>query len=111
MKWQLETVVVGTLLAHASRMIVRDRIERNTWGINTKRKRGLRSVCVAIKGGVNMGNFRESEREKMDFDQTLEAARRIREREFKTKLAIVFMVGWLFGIIMICAYLGVKPLW
>jgi hypothetical protein len=50
----------------------------------------------------------ESPKEKIDFDQTIEAARRLREQEFKTKMAIVFMFGWLFGVIMICAYLGVK---
>jgi len=55
--------------------------------------------------------YRESEREKADFDQTIEAARRLKQEENRTKMAIAFMFGWLFGVIMICAYLGVKPLW
>lgn len=52
--------------------------------------------------------YRETEREKTDFDQTLEAARLLKQQEFKTKLAIIFILGWVFGVIMICAYLGVK---
>jgi hypothetical protein len=58
-----------------------------------------------------VSNYRESEREKADFDQTIEAARRLREAEFKTKMAMLFIGGWLLGVIMVCAYLGVKPLW
>jgi len=53
----------------------------------------------------------ETEKEKTDFDQTIEAARRLKQEERRYKMAIVFMFGWLFGVIMICAYLGVKPIW
>ena len=53
----------------------------------------------------------ESPKEKADFDQTMEAARRLKQEETRTKMAIAFMFGWLFGVIMVCAYLGVKPLW
>lgn len=55
-----------------------------------------------------MGDFREAEREKADFDQVIEASRRLKREELKLKLGIVFVCGWLFGIIMICAILGVK---
>jgi hypothetical protein len=55
------------------------------------------------------GKFRAVERE--GFEQTMEATRKLKEEEFRTKMAIVFIFGWLLGVIMICAYLGVKPLW
>jgi hypothetical protein len=58
--------------------------------------------------GASSG-FRAVERE--GFEQTMEAMRRIKENEFRTKLAIVGIFGWLLGVIMVCAWLGVKPLW
>lgn len=51
------------------------------------------------------------EREKVDFDQTIEAVRRIKKQELRSKLAIAVILGWLLGVIMVCAYLGVQPLW
>jgi hypothetical protein len=54
-------------------------------------------------------NFREQDR--TDFDQTREAVRRLKQEDCRLRMGIVFMFGWLFGVIMICAYLGVQPLW
>lgn len=53
----------------------------------------------------------ETVKEKSDFDQTLEAVRRLKGYEFRVKMCIALVFGWLLGVIMVCAILGVKPLW